>query len=71
MTWGGRYDEYPRRWRVLTAIGRLRPGLNAVAATAELRGVAEQVRADHADDYAGSGYDLRLEPLADDLVQRL
>ena len=68
MTWGGCYDEYPRRWRVLTAIGRLRPGLNAVAATAELRGVAEQVRADHADDYAGSGYDLRLEPLADDLV---
>ncbi|HJO03053.1 MAG TPA: ABC transporter permease [Acidobacteriota bacterium] len=68
MTWGGSYDEYPRRWRVMTVVGRLQPQLSAAAATAELRGVADQVRSDHADDYAGSGYDLRIEQLADDLV---
>jgi len=50
------------------AIGRLKPGLTPAAARQRLAAFAEELRAEHPDDYGKNGWRLRLVPLHEDLV---
>jgi predicted permease len=62
VPFGGRYDAYRRTWRIFTLVGRLREDASRVDANAELSRIAAALRADNGE-YAGSGYDLRVEAL--------
>jgi predicted permease len=68
VAWGGGYEESPRSFRVLTAIGRLRDGIGRDEARARLSALALRLAADHPEDYAASGLDLHLEPLHESLT---
>ena len=68
LPWGGNaYREMSRGFRVFTTVARLAPGVSVGAAAAEIRAVAARVRAD-STEYVGSGFGLRLEPLAAGVV---
>jgi predicted permease len=63
VPWGGGYEEQPRAFRVLTAVGRLRDDVSLEEARARIGALAHRLVADHSEDYAASGLKLRLEPL--------
>jgi len=68
LPWGGRdYQRMSRGFRVFTPVGRLAPGVSATDAAEELHALAGRVRAENLE-YARSGFDIRLEPLASGLV---
>jgi len=57
--------------RMMTAFGRLRPGVTLAQARADLSVVAGQLKAEHPDVYPDStGYGLRTEALHDELTRR-
>jgi len=60
-----------RRARMMTAFGRLKPGVRLEHAQADLSVVANQIASDHPDVYPKSeGYSLAAAPLRDDLTRR-
>jgi len=63
VAWGGGYEESPRSFRVLTAVGRLRDSIGLDEARARVSALALRLAADHPEDYAASGLNLHLEPL--------
>jgi predicted permease len=63
VPWGGGYEESPRSFRVLTAVGRLRDGIGLDEARARISALALRLAADHPEDYEASGLNLHLAPL--------
>ncbi len=63
VPWGGGYEESPRSFRVLTAVGRLRNAIGLEEARARVSALSLRLAADHPEDYAASGLNLHLEPL--------
>jgi predicted permease len=63
VAWGGGYEESPRSFRVLTAVGRLRGAIGLDEARARVSTLSLRLAADHPDDYAASGLSLHLESL--------
>lgn len=63
VPWGGGYEESPRSFRVLTAVGRLRDAIGLDEARARVAALARRLAADHPEDYEASGLNLHLEPL--------
>lgn len=60
-----------RRARMMTAFGRLKPGVRLEQAQADLSVVANQIASAHPDVYPKSeGYSLAAAPLRDDLTRR-
>jgi predicted permease len=68
VPWGGGYEESPRAFRVLTAVGRLRDEIGIDEARAGIAALGLRLEADHAEDYAASGLNLHLEPLHESLT---
>jgi putative ABC transport system permease protein len=66
----GEHARTTRGSRMLTAFGRLRPGLPLEQARADLAAVAGQLRAEHPQDYpANAGFQAALLPLREELVR--
>ncbi|HLE71379.1 MAG TPA: ADOP family duplicated permease, partial [Vicinamibacteria bacterium] len=63
VPWGGGYEESPRSFRVLTAVGRLRDAIGLDEARARISTLALRLAADHPEDYEASGLNLHLAPL--------
>ena len=60
-----------RQARMMTAFGRLRPGVTLQQARADLSVLAGQIKAEHPEAYPDStGYGLRTEALQDELTRR-
>jgi len=54
VPWGGEYEESPRAFRVLTAVGRLRDSIGLDEARARISALAQRLAADHPEDYTAS-----------------
>jgi putative ABC transport system permease protein len=60
-----------RKMRMMTAFGRLKPGVSVEQAQADLGTMAHQMEQDHPDVYpAGEGYAMNVAPLQEDLTRR-
>ena len=68
VAWGGGYEESPRAFRVLTAVGRIRDSIGIEEARVRVSALARRLAADYPEDYAASGLRLHLDPLQTSLT---